>query len=121
MANFVDNGTQGPTRPIQIDWNVALGAHEWNVEALSLLSQICFDELGQDGFTVAEFRKRELELSHRCVQAVIKRKLDRVGREFRRATTTSADALKQYQDTVKTQDRRTTRRNTVRHFYLMSE
>lgn len=121
LAHFLQNGIQGPSRPIQIDWSVGLTAHSWNTEAISLLAQICLHELSQDPLTLEAFNKITLELDHRRVQRCIKTKLDKPGRDSRRGAAIGALALQRYQDSVKTQDRRTTRRNTVRkllHFIM---
>lgn len=115
MARFHQDGIPGPTRPIEIDWSVQLGAHSWNVEAISLMAQICLEELLEDPATVEECNKRDLTITHYRVQKAMKRKLNKIGREIRRVAENGADALKQHEEAVKTKDRRTTRRNTVRY------
>lgn len=117
MATFLQNGTQGPTRPIQIDWTGGLHVHSWNTEAISLLAQICLLELREDRTTVAQFSKMTLNLTHHLVQKCIKAKLNKIGRDVRRAAEQGAENLKVHQEEAKTQDRRTTRRNTVSYCF----
>ncbi|KAF7969101.1 hypothetical protein HWV62_28302 [Athelia sp. TMB] len=113
LNNFLANGTQGPTRTILLDWSVGFHFHLWNTEAISLLVQRCLQDLQADVDLAEAFKKRSLKLTHDLVQRAVKVKLRKVAREARHALEHGQEAFEQRQEEIKTQDRRTTRRNTV--------
>lgn len=120
LANFLTNGTQGPARPISLDWSVGLHSHLWNTESVSLLAQLCLDDLQGDSDVVRIFKKRSLKLTHDLVQRTIKTKLSKVGRESRHVHENGPQSLEKSRENARTQDRRTTRRNTVRYAMMSS-
>lgn len=114
MTNFLENGSQGPTRPIRLDWNAAFSAHLWNTDAISMIAQACLLDLQNDRVVVDKFSKMTLNLTHDLVQKTVKVKLNAIGRDARRAAEQGLEALARRKEETRTQDRRTTRRNTVR-------
>lgn len=114
LSNFLANGTQGPTRPILLDWSVGFHFHLWNTEAVSLLAQHCLQDLRTDADLVGAFERRSIKLTHDLVQRAVKVKLRKVAREARHERDHGQEAFEKRQEDIKTQDRRTTRRNTVR-------
>lgn len=117
LANFLTNGTQGPASAssISLDWSVGLHCHAWNTESVSLLTQLCLEDLKEDSHLVRLFQQRSLKLTHDLVQRTVKIKLSKVGREARHAHENGPESLEKSQEDARTQDRRTTRRNTVRY------
>lgn len=119
LDNYLKNGTHGPTHPVLLDWTVGLSTHAWNKEAVSIISQRCLEDVQKEDTVVGKLSELKFTLSHNLVQRCVKTKLSKALRETKHRLEHGEEALEQRLHASRIQDRRTTRRNTVRSaFYL---